>query len=191
MLLTEVGKQNPFVLKLTDHMKEKNKIAISVGKAINTTPHLRHPGHDKEAEPYMYDPRQTFRPMGSRSRGRASSSSSSSSVSREVRSLQSDNIRRLEEDHRRQANLVGSMAGKRGRAWVEEGKNEWIPIRVHEYVPADERNKKIRRECTDAVCTCLKRTKGMYRFTYSEGGEEMEDYFSDGDETIKVTSDGR
>ena len=85
------------------------------------------------------------------------------------------------------------MAGKRGRAWREEEgrKNEWFPIQVHEYTSADERNKKIRRACKDAVCTCLKRTRGMYRYTYSEFGDEMEDYFSEGDETVQVTSGGR
>jgi hypothetical protein len=65
-------------------------------------------------------------------------------------------------------------------------KGYWTQGRIHEYVSAKKRNEDTRRVCDEAVCTCLQRTEGMYRFSYKVGSCEVSSYFSDGDETVQV-----
>lgn len=52
--------------------------------------------------------------------------------------------------------------------------------KAHEYVTTEERNADC---CEDAVCTCCKRSRGMYCYTLANSDED--DYLSDDDETIK------
>ena len=63
----------------------------------------------------------------------------------------------------------------------------WKPGYIHEYVSATDRNRNC--QCRCAVCTCMKRKRGKYRFTVptlKKNDEEFEDWFSDGDESVKV-----
>ena len=78
----------------------------------------------------------------------------------------------------------GMFANSKAKFWVDDGKNsKWIEGEMHEYYSAEYRNRKS-CVCSNAVCSCVKRSKGMYRITYKDNGEEVEDNCSDYDDTV-------
>ena len=78
----------------------------------------------------------------------------------------------------------GMFANSKAKFWVEDGKkSRWVEGEMHEYISAEDRNRNS-CVCNNAICSCLKRFKGMYKITYTDHGEDVEDYCSDFDDTV-------
>ena len=81
----------------------------------------------------------------------------------------------------------GMFANSTAKFWVDndgkksKSKARWVEGKMHEYYSAEDRNSCV---CCNAVCSCMKRSKGKYRITYKDYGEEVEDYCSDYDDTV-------
>jgi hypothetical protein len=210
--------------RMVDYMDGGDRVAVRVSKIPNQQTRTRivggtvqrskgggterRGGHE---ESYMHQPRA----RGFRSMGRGIKHERDGGPTREVRDLTqtgSDWQRRESakrskhelEEIRSSAERPGAWAGKTGRAWMEQDK-QWVPIKIHSYISAEDRNKKTLRQFKTALFssqTGPKRHRGMYRFTYTKGGKskgkgkgkakargseiEDEDYFSDGDATVKL-----
>ena len=82
----------------------------------------------------------------------------------------------------------GMFANSKAKFWVDDGKKSkrkplWVEGKMHEYYSAEDRNRNS-CVCSNAVCSCMNRSKGMYRITYKHHGEEVVDYCSDYDDTV-------
>lgn len=78
--------------------------------------------------------------------------------------------------------------GTKALFWVKKNTNEkgrWLSGLIHEFVSAEERNSGC---CSDAVCTCPKHSRGMYRYTIDaiDDNISVASYFSEYDNTVKV-----
>jgi hypothetical protein len=72
----------------------------------------------------------------------------------------------------------GFLSNKNAKFYMADDK-KWINGKIHEYIPAKVRNNL--RGCTE------QHERGLYRYTFKyEDGEDVEDYFSDDDRTVKV-----
>lgn len=82
----------------------------------------------------------------------------------------------------------GMFANSKAKFWVEDdgikSKSKWVEGNMHEYTSAEDRNRNS-CVCRNAICSCMKRSKGKYRITYKDHGTEMvNDYCSDYDDTV-------
>ena len=78
----------------------------------------------------------------------------------------------------------GMFANSKAKFWVEDGKkSKWVEGKMHEYYSAEYRNRES-CVCSNAICSCMKRSKGKYRIMYKDHGEEVEDYCSDYDDSV-------
>jgi hypothetical protein len=80
------------------------------------------------------------------------------------------------------------FANSKAKFWVDDGKKSkrkplWVEGKMHEYYSAEDRNRNS-CVCSNAVCSCMNWSKGMYRITYKHHGEEVVDYCSDYDDTV-------
>jgi hypothetical protein len=63
---------------------------------------------------------------------------------------------------------TGMFANSNAKFWVDYGKKSlWVEGKMHEYYSAKDRNRNS-CVCSNAVCSCMKRSKGMYRITYKQ-----------------------
>ena len=95
--------------------------------------------------------------------------------------------------------VPGKFSGKAGQVFMADD-DEWVDMKVQNYITAEERTRDKQREyggnaCTCAkanACTCAKATRGMYKFTLTHvGREKVTDYFSDYDDTVRINGKER